>query len=50
VADAPLVAQQRALTCKACGGPLQSRDGIFVLKYFLVEAGKRNRRAKPLYK
>jgi hypothetical protein len=26
----------RALTCRSCGGPLPSREGEFVLKYFLL--------------
>ena len=26
----------REITCRACGGPLPTRDGIFVCKYFLL--------------
>jgi hypothetical protein len=26
----------REITCRACGGPLPARDGIFVCKYFLL--------------
>ena len=26
----------REITCRKCGGPLQGRDGKFVLKYFLL--------------
>ena len=27
----------REILCEVCGGPLQSREGKFLLKYFLVE-------------
>ena len=26
----------REITCRACGGPLEGREGKFVLKYFLL--------------
>jgi predicted Zn finger-like uncharacterized protein len=26
----------REITCRNCGGPLQGREGAFVLKYFMV--------------
>jgi hypothetical protein len=29
----------RAITCRACGGPLAGREGKFVLKYFLLRRG-----------
>ena len=31
----------REITCVTCGGPLQGRQGAFVLKYFLVERPRR---------
>ena len=31
----------RELTCLSCGGPLDGRQGPFLLKYFLVERPKR---------
>lgn len=34
----------RELTCISCGGPLQSRDGAYVLKYFAVDRPKGHRR------
>jgi hypothetical protein len=34
----------RALTCLACGAPLPSREGEFVLKYFLSRKAGRTRR------
>jgi hypothetical protein len=33
----------REITCICCGGPLQGRQGAFVLKYFLVERQKTTR-------
>jgi hypothetical protein len=36
----------RALMCRACGGPLPGREGDFVLKYFLV-AESRTPRSTP---
>jgi len=27
----------REITCRSCDGPLQGREGRFVLKYFLVK-------------
>jgi predicted RNA-binding Zn-ribbon protein involved in translation (DUF1610 family) len=29
-------AVDRQITCRSCGGPLQGRDGRFILKYFMV--------------
>jgi hypothetical protein len=43
----------RQITCRACGGPLPSREGKLVLKYFLLRTGGRvqrwrqPRRAEP---
>jgi predicted Zn finger-like uncharacterized protein len=31
----------RDISCRDCGNPLQARDGDFFLKYFLVERGPR---------
>src|SRR5262249_16434076 len=31
----------REITCLSCGGPLNGRQGPFLLKYFLVERPKR---------
>jgi hypothetical protein len=28
--------KDRELTCRSCGGPLASREGGYVLKYFLL--------------
>ncbi len=37
----------RAITCLSCGGPLNGREGPFVLKYFLVTPKRlSNRRPK----
>jgi hypothetical protein len=33
------------ITCRSCGGPLQGREGRFLLKYFLVD--KRRKAAPP---
>ena len=33
------------VTCRSCGGPLQGREGRFLLKYFLVD--KRRKAAPP---
>lgn len=30
----------RGIACRSCGGPLLSREGGFVLKYFLVERSR----------
>jgi len=32
------------ITCRSCGGPLQGREGRFLLKYFLVD---KRRKAPP---
>jgi predicted RNA-binding Zn-ribbon protein involved in translation (DUF1610 family) len=34
--EAETVTADRELTCLACGGPLQGREGRFALKYFLL--------------
>jgi hypothetical protein len=34
------------LQCRNCGGPLDARDGNFILKYFLVKTPKKGRRKK----
>ena len=31
----------REMTCLCCGGPLHGRQGLFLLKYFLIERPKR---------
>ena|SRR5208282_972556 len=36
-AEAGPESMDRKITCRTCGGPLQGREGRFVLKYFLVE-------------
>jgi hypothetical protein len=33
-------AQDRQIICVCCGGPLLSRQGKFVLKYFRIEGGR----------
>jgi len=30
--------------CLSCGGPLNAREGAFILKYLLVREGQRGRR------
>jgi hypothetical protein len=35
-----------ALTCRACGAPLPSREGKLVLKYFLLSKAGRTRRQR----
>ena len=42
----------REITCISCGGPLHGRQGVFILKYFLVERQKTTRFAvvKPIAK
>ena len=35
----------REITCKACGGPLQGREGRSIFKYFLVSEPERRRSA-----
>ena len=43
---APSELQERAVLCRHCQRPLQSRHEQFVLKYFLVERpGERQRQA-----
>ena len=37
------VSSDRELVCLTCGTPLQSRDGRFILKYFLVQVGSTRR-------
>jgi predicted RNA-binding Zn-ribbon protein involved in translation (DUF1610 family) len=36
-AEAEGLTTDRELVCLACGAPLRSREGRFVLKYFLLE-------------
>jgi hypothetical protein len=33
-ADPTIIDQE--ITCRSCGGPLQGRDGAFVMKYLMV--------------
>ena len=35
----------REITCKACGSPLQGREGKSIFKYFLVSERERRLRA-----
>lgn len=35
--EAPPVMDEPQLTCLSCGGPLNARDGRFVLKYFFTD-------------
>ena len=35
--EADLRSDNRQITCRKCGGPLQGRQGNMVLKYFLVD-------------
>jgi len=37
----PGPATHREITCVSCGGPLQGREGPFLLKYFLIERPRR---------
>jgi hypothetical protein len=37
---APGSTRDREITCLSCGSALHSRDGRFVLKYFLIERPK----------
>jgi predicted RNA-binding Zn-ribbon protein involved in translation (DUF1610 family) len=34
----------REITCISCGGPLNGREGAFLLKYFLFERSRRRAR------
>jgi hypothetical protein len=34
------------IECRNCGGPLDARDGAFILKYFLVGPPRKSRRKK----
>ena len=36
----------REITCVSCGGPMNGREGKFILKYFLVERPKRRAYAR----
>jgi hypothetical protein len=36
-ADADEASASNQLLCRSCGGPLNGREGRFVLKYFLVD-------------
>ena len=33
--------KDRQITCRDCGGPLPSRDGLLICKYFLVRKAAR---------
>lgn len=35
--ETPQVSVEREITCRRCGGPLQGREGRFILKYFFVD-------------
>jgi hypothetical protein len=38
----------RQLTCRSCGGPLPSREGKFIIKYFMLrKAGRIQKWRKP---
>jgi hypothetical protein len=38
----------RELTCRSCGGPLPSREGKFIIKYFMLrKAGRIQKWRKP---
>jgi len=39
--------QDKPLLCLGCDGPLQDRDGKFVLKYFCTSGSKRLNNRKP---
>jgi transcription elongation factor Elf1 len=39
--EAKPVAREGRLTCTKCGGPLNAREGRFMLEYFLVGASQR---------
>ena len=38
--EAEFVTTDRELVCLTCGGPLRSREGRFILKYFLLEPAR----------
>jgi predicted Zn finger-like uncharacterized protein len=47
--EASAIGADREITCLRCGGPLNGREGRFILKYFLTaqpwrEAGRRQLR------
>jgi hypothetical protein len=42
--DAPIVEIMQEITCRSCGGPLQGREGRFIMKYFLVSKRRRRER------
>ena len=45
--EAPRVpTTDREITCVSCGGPMNGREGKFILKYFLVERPKRRAYAR----
>jgi hypothetical protein len=35
--EAPPTGADREITCVSCGGPLNGREGHFILKYFLAD-------------
>jgi len=39
--EAPVTPGEGRLVCTSCGGPLNAREGRFVLKYFGVGGSKR---------
>jgi hypothetical protein len=41
--EAPPVMGEPQLTCLSCGGPVNAREGRFVLKYFFTDRGGRSR-------
>jgi len=41
--EAEPTSADREISCLSCGGPLQGREGRFILKYFFVEKSGRRR-------
>jgi predicted Zn finger-like uncharacterized protein len=41
--EAKSTADDREIVCRACGAPLQGREGNFILKYFLVKHDRKQR-------
>ena len=41
--EAAAGSQDRAISCRSCGEPLQARQDRFLLKYFLVERPKQRK-------
>ena len=44
-AEADRMSASGQIVCRSCGGPLNGREGRFVLKYFLVDQPKISARA-----